>query len=474
MMDQLQARALGCYGAATVQTPHLDALAASGTLFERFFVTQALCVPSRCSLFTGRYVHAHRHRNNMSFLRPDEQHLGSLLRAAGYRTGYSGKNHLLPRGRGEQDFDYWRGSDNQEEGAAWRESASRTGLDPTPPAGTPDDPWPTAFYVGSTSAPAAEHADARRTDAALAFLDQVAAAPDGRPFALIASYSGPHTPFAAPSEFYGRHPRGAVPIPPAPPGVMEGKPAHIAAYRRFYRYDEMTDDDRREIIGTYHDFVTFLDAEVGRLLRRLDAPGLRRDTLIVFTADHGEFAGELGLFEKHAPSFYDCLVHVPLIVSWPGAIPAGARRADLAEQVDVLPTILEYCGVEVPGDVQGLSARRVVAGEAPGQKDAVFAESCAPAQPHRRRFSYGGRTGTIYWYRTQFTKDLPVEGPGKMIRTADWKLCRRPSGMDELYDLRADPLEHTNLAGRAEYRDVQQELEGRLFAWMVRSEDPRD
>lgn len=529
MMDQLQARALGCYGNPVAQTPHLDELASSGTLFERFFVTQPLCVPSRCSLFTGRYVHSHRHRNNSSFLREGEVHLGTALRQAGYYTGYAGKNHLLPRGRGERDFDYWCGSQNQEEEAAWRQSAQRTDVDPTPPPSTKEDPWPTAFYVGQAKMPASRHLDALRTDDALAFLDRVAAArtPPGRavwgteaggpghsgagarqpsgeakPFALVVSYSGPHTPFAAPAPFYGRHKRSEVPVPPAPPAAVEGKPPHMAAYRRFYRYDQMRREDVQEIVGTYLDFVSFLDAEVGRLLARLDEHGLREDTLVVFTADHGEFAGELGLFEKNAASFYDCLVHVPFIVSWPGSarhagqaesagtsggetslsapaaiakkiIPTGARRADLMEQVDVLPTMLGYCGVPVPEAAQGLDYAPVVNGAA-GPRDAVFAEACAPAEPHRKRERVGGRTGTIYWYRTLATRGLLAEGPGKMVRTADWKLCWRPNGLNELYSLRDDPLEHTNLAGRGEHAGVQHELEQRIFAWMVRSEDPSE
>lgn len=475
MMDQLQARALGCYGNPVCQTPYLDGLAASGTLMERFFVTQALCVPSRCSLFTGRYVHAHRHRGNMSFLRENEEHLGTALRAAGYHTGYSGKNHLLPRGRGDRDFDFWRGSANQEEDAAWRESAARTDVDPNPPQGTPDDPWPTAFYVGQSSAPAAEHTDARRTDAALEFLEEVGSRRDReRPFALVVSYSGPHTPFAAPPGYYGRHRRPAIPTPKAPPSAVQGKPPHIAAFRRFYRYDEMRPEDVQEIVATYYDFIGFLDAEVGRLLAKLDEHGLREHTLIVFTADHGEFAGELGLFEKHAPSFYDCLVHVPFIVSLPGVVPSGARRSDLMEQVDALPTALGYLGVPVPEGAQGVDYRGVLGGDASGPRDAVFAECCAPAEPHRRRGRIGGRTGTIYWYRNRAVKGLQPEGPGKMVRTQDWKLCWRPNGLNELYDLRRDPLEHTNLAGRGAYQGVQRDLQDRLLAWMVGSEDPRE
>ena len=149
MMDQLQARALGCYGNPVVQSPHLDALAASGVLFERYFVQQALCVPSRCSLFTGRYVHAHRHFHNDSLLRPDESHLGTLLRGAGYFTGYAGKNHLLPEGRGERDFDYWRGSANEQE-ARLRAPRKDVPVPPDPPAPTLEQPWPTSFYVGRT------------------------------------------------------------------------------------------------------------------------------------------------------------------------------------------------------------------------------------------------------------------------------------------------------------------------------------
>jgi arylsulfatase A-like enzyme len=128
----------------------------------------------------------------------------------------------------------------------------------------------------------------------------------------------------------------------------------------------------------------------------------------------------------------------------------------------------------VPEAAQGLDYGSVMTGRARGPKEAVFAECCAPAEPHRRRERVGGRTGTIYWYRTQATKGLQPEGPGKMVRTGDWKLCWRPNGLNELYDLRHDPHEHTNLAGRPEHQAVQRELEERIFAWMVRSEDPRE
>ena len=468
MMDQLQARALGYYGNPVVQTPHLDAVAASGVLFERFFVQQALCVPSRCSLFTGRYIHAHRHRGNDSLLRPDEPHLGSLLRAAGYRTGYSGKNHLLPDERGPEDFDFWRGWPN-EQMVRLRELRRDDEVPPDPPTPTPERPWPTAFYVGRGRVPTAEDRDALATDAALEFIDQAANAPmsdaaGDRPFALVVSYRGPHTPFAAPPEFYGRHRREDVPLPPAPPGCVEGKPPWVAAFRRFYRYDEMAPTDVREIVATYYDYIAFLDHEVGRLLRRLDEHGLRERTLVVFTADHGEFAGELGLFEKHAFDFYDCLLHAPLIVSWPGVIPANGRRHDLMEEIDVVPTVLDFCGISAPRGVQGQSFRRVAENGQVGPRDAVFAEACGPAG--------NVPAGSIHWYRLRAIADLPQTWPGVMVRTDDWKLCWRPNGLHELYDLRADPLEHTNLAGQPGHRETQHALEQRLLRWKVESEDP--
>jgi arylsulfatase len=461
MMDQLQASALGCYGNSVVQTPHLDALAASGVLFERYFVQQALCVPSRCSLFTGRYIHAHGHRNNDSMLRRGERHLGSQLRAAGYFTGYAGKNHFLPDDRGEEEFDVWRGSPNV---ARLRDPRPTAETLTGPPAPTPGNPWPTAFYRGRGTAPAAQDIDARATDAALQFLDQAAGPLPERdeprpPFALVASFRGPHPPYGAPPEYYGRHRREDVAVPPAPPESIAGKPPWVAAFRRFNRYDEMTPADVQEIVGSYYDYITFLDDLVGRLLTRLDAHGVRQNTLIVFTADHGDSGGQFGYFEKHPFDFYDCLLHVPFLVSWPGVIPAGERRADLMEEVDVVPTVLDYCGAPVPENVQGRSYRGVAQGAEAGPRDAVFAEAHGPQG--------SVPAGSPYWYRRQAIADLPAPWPGAMVRTDDWKLCWRSSGLHELYDLRRDPHEHTNLAGRPEHKETQDALEQRLLTWLL-------
>jgi arylsulfatase len=317
--------------------------------------------------------------------------------------------------------------------------------------------------------PAAQDRDALATDAALEILDQVAAQgkdESRRPFALTVSWRAPHTPYGAPPEYYGRHRREDVAVPPAPLSSIEGKPPWVGAFRRFYRYDEMAPEDVRESIASYYDLIAFMDDQVGRVLRRLDEHGLRRNTLIVFTADHGDFGGQFGLFEKHAFDFYDCLLHVPFLISLPGVIPAGERRSDLIEEVDALPTVLDYCAVPVPRGVQGRSYRAVAQGEAAGPRDAVFAEAYGP--------SGNVDPGTIYWYRRRAIAHLPSTSPGAMVRTGEWKLCWRPNGLNELYHLSTDPLEHTNLADRPEHQATRLGLEHRLLAWLLESVDPRE
>ncbi|HEU5316056.1 MAG TPA: sulfatase/phosphatase domain-containing protein, partial [Chloroflexota bacterium] len=132
---------------------------------------------------------------------------------------------------------------------------------------------------------------------------------------------------------------------------------------------------------------------------------------------------------------------------------------------DVVPTLLDYCGVAVPPDVQGQTFRGAAQGDRAGPRDAVFAEAYGPS-------GYVD-PGTIYWYRRRAIEHLPSTSPGAMVRTGEWKLCWRPNGLHELYHLTTDPYEQTNVVERPEHQAVRRELEQRLLAWLLESTDPR-
>jgi arylsulfatase len=222
----------------------------------------------------------------------------------------------------------------------------------------------------------------------------------------------------------------------------------------------------RRYVAVYSAMITHVDEQIGRILDRIDSLGLVRDTIVLFTSDHGEFRGEHGMVEKDL-LLYDCLLRVPCMIRWTGEI--ERRRSDaLAEQIDLYPTLAELAGVPLPKGIQGRSLAALLRGDAIAHRTEVHAEVCQPDARNPFPDYESFRSG---WDRA------PFNVPGdhlKMIRTREHKYVWSPEGDRELYDLIADPGERTNLAGREELRGLERELEHRLFEWVVRTEDVRD
>jgi len=234
--------------------------------------------------------------------------------------------------------------------------------------------------------------------------------------------------------------------------------------------DDASDDERRGLVATYHAMVRFVDAGVERILDTLERTGLARRSVVVFCSDHGDFAGEHGMTRKGG-AFYDCLVRVPLIVAWPGRLPAGAVDDSPVSLVDLVPTLLRLQGLEVPAAMQGQPFPTVT--DAP-PRDATFAEYGAggpfctradlAALPQPRGLE--AAKATLRWRE--------AEGRRKMIRTRRHKLITDPMGdRDELYDLETDPHEMRNLAREEGQEALLADLRARLFAWAVMTEDAR-
>jgi choline-sulfatase len=458
-LDESNVSALHLYGASADTTPRLDALARDGVVFDRAFCTFPKCTPSRAALLSGRYPHTGGHRTIPGFeLGADEDSLAKRLRAAGYRTAMAGKNHtVVPEGIAEH-FDVRpepRGQD-----VPWDRRPEET-----------DDVLFRAFYRGDFSDIPGTR-DHVTTDAALAFLTESADAP----FFLLVNYNNPHPPYTDIEPFASRIPLESIVVPPRE-SLADAEPV-IRAHREVYDLESLDDDAWRRIIRAYWSQVAFVDAEIGRVLDRLDELGLRDDTLVIVTADHGDFAGEHGCVEKWDTVFFDCLVRVPLLMRGPGVGESGRRIGTLTDNVDIVPTVLEICGQEVPADLHGRSLAPVLADASAPHKPYVFAEGgveddaltrMAPLDDptqRKRHPNYPWKQLVMLAYPWTMRK-------ARMIRGERWKLVYRVDGVKELYDLDADPGEMRNLTADPAHAAIAAELLEQLLAWSIRTEPDR-
>ena len=241
--------------------------------------------------------------------------------------------------------------------------------------------------------------------------------------------------------------------------------------RALYRMLGVAEDDPQDLYGlmsVYFGMVRFIDDALGQILDSLEAFDLRKNTIVVFCSDHGDFMGEHRMQCKGGV-FYDCLTRVPLIVSWPGRLPEGRRDDSMASLIDVVPTLLQLQGLERPQAMQGRPLPTVT--DAP-PREAAFSEYGAGGAPFgladlaKLPQPYGRQTllKTLRWRE--------AEGRRKMVRTQRWKYVHDPMGdLDELYDLVNDPWELENVAARAEHQAVMADLRLRLADWSIQTED---
>ncbi len=412
MADQLSPAFLRAYGHKLVRTPHIDALAAGGVVFENAYCASPLCSPSRASFMAGLAPSRTRVYDNAAEFAADIPTFAHHLRRLGYRTVLSGKMHFC--------------GPDQMHGF---ESRLTTDIYPADFGWTPDWDHPEArpsWYHNMSSVTQAGLAV--RTNQ-LDFDDEVVFASereiydrarglDKRPLLLVASLTHPHDPYAITREYFDLYAQEDIdmPGPPIPPHELD---PHSQRLRHVCAMDAstLTETQIRTARRAYYGEISYVDRNVGRLLKALGDGGLRDDTVVIVLADHGEMLGDKGLWYKM--SFFENSARVPLIVNAPGRF-APRRVAAAASLMDVTPTLVDIAGGDASAiDTDGRSLRpHLEGGSAP---DETFAEYLAE--------------GAI--------------APIVMIRRGPWKFIHSPADPDQLYDLSHDPGERANLATRA-------------------------
>jgi choline-sulfatase len=414
MADQLAAAHLPAYGNAVVQAPRLSALANEGVVFERPYCASPLCAPSRFALLTGRRPSSIGAYDNAAELPAATPTIAHVLRAAGYETTLAGKMHFVGPDQ-LHGFEERLTTDVYPSGFDW----------------TPDWTLPEGerleWYHNTTSLLSATVAEAAlQTDyddevcfRAVQKIRDLSLGPRERPFFLAVSFTNPHDPWEMRQRYWDLYEESAIGLPAVDVLPRAEADAHSLRLRDMIGLDRrpLSEQEVRRARHGYYAAVSYLDERVGEVLDALGATGLDRDTLVVFTADHGELLGERGLWYKM--SFLEGSARVPLIVRGPGL--AARRIEGPVSQLDLAPTLAEWAGADSRGaEFEGTSLAEVLAGTSAGPAE-VLGEYLAEG----------------------------VQAPAVMIRRGAHKYVRCPGDPDLLYDLDADPLELRNLADDA-------------------------
>jgi len=457
MPDEMRWESAGCYGHPLIETPHLDRLADEGTRFDACYAQHPVCSPSRCSMLTGWYPHVSGHRTLWHLLRPHEPNLFRYLTAAGYDVRWYGKNDLLAT-------ESFPGSVAEAVAAGKPNVGPRVATDP-------EDPLYDSFLARPFPGGAWETGDAASVKRGIEFLR---GRPE-KPFVLFLPLTLPHPEYSAPQPWHDMYAPEDVPAPRPPD--LDRKPMFHRLIRATRRLDRMTEADFRRIAAVHLGTISYMDFLLGGLLEALDEAKLTESTCVIFTSDHGDWAGEYGLVEKWPSALDDTIVRVPLVIRAPGG--AGGHVVDSpVELFDVMATAMELAGVEAGHTHFARSLLPQLRG-APGEAErAAFAEGgYDPHEPHcfegRQVGIQAGRGAENIYYQKGRLQQTHPESVCRsvMIRTAGHKLIYRTADVCELYDVAADPRELNNLYGRPEAADVQRELESRLLEFTVRTAD---
>jgi uncharacterized sulfatase len=419
--------ALGCYGNKECRTPHMDRLAREGARFTHAFTATPVCSPSRASFLTGRYG---TEVGITDYIAPNESEAGvglpakfptwpAALQKHGYQTGLIGKWHL----GGKPEFHPTK--------HGFHHFAGFLGGGTTPMNPTYEKDGKTQPIAGSEPEVAVNEA--------ITFIEKNQA----RPFALCLHFRAPHLP-------YGPVPKEDADVfKDLDPTIPDFPGLDVAKTKQWHR--------------DYYASIHSVDRNLGRLLARLDELKLAKNTIVLFTSDHGYNIGQHGIHTKgngfsitggvngpKRPNMWDTSIKVPLLVRWPGVVKPGTEVHEVVSNIDTYASVLSMLGVPLPKDVK----------------------------QHGLDFSTLLRGGDGVWPRQALFGQYNLHNNGlaymRMIRTAKWKLVRHHHAnlLDELYDLKNDPGETRNLANNVKFADVREQLQKQLTEWQQAIDDP--
>ncbi len=423
MSDEHAPMFSGPYGHPFVQTPHMDRLAEEGVTFTNAYCNSPLCMPSRMSFMTGRYIHNIGAWDNAAPLRPDAVTWAHLLCDVSYDVVLSGKQHF-----GGMDQLHGFREQLARDLHAERQHGLTDWENGTPPAARP---WQGLAQARPGRTEEIEVDDLAETEA-LKYLRNPAR--KEQPWALNVSFIAPHFPLVVPQRFWDLYPLDKIDLPDIPAGHLENQHPVYQRMRSMFGCVDFPEDLVRRARAGYYGLITYLDEKIGKLLQTVEETGQLENTVIIYTSDHGEMNGEHGMWRKS--NFYEASARVPLQIMFPDKMSAGKRVAEVVSLVDLTATLVDIAGGHFLSQFDGDSLIPLIAGNVDDWKDFAFSEYLAHG----------------------------VQRPMAMLRKGQYKYNYSLGDLPELYDINEDPGEFHNLANEPMYQGICSEFEMQLLA----------
>lgn len=431
MADDLNT-ALSGFGHKQCKTPNLDRLAERGVKFENMHCQYPVCGASRASIMSGLYPYSNLTLGNEGSLRGSMPHVVTLsqtFRNNGYYAARVSKIYHM-----RIPFEIIDGTAESDDPFSWDEAINIKAPEQNAPGEltnwSPKDNGSQTFAGVVASGGDSEHADGMAADRAIEILDRV----KDKPFFLAVGFVRPHVPLVAPKKYFDQYDRAAMEAPIVPEDDLDDVPGIIRDYKRNSTTYGVAPELQKGLLQAYYASVSYMDAQVGRVLDALKDKGLADNTIVVFTSDHGYLLGHHHKYQKQ--HLFEEATRVPFIISVPWLKDQHGRgTTKITELVDLYPTLAELAGVPAPDTLHGTSLKP------------LLVDTEAASWKKERAFTIS-RSG------------------GESIRTADWRFTQWGFGEKglELYDLKNDPGEFTNQAGNPEYVSVVKMLREQLIA----------
>ena len=409
MTDQHSMRVLGSYGNQIIKTPNLDKLANEGVVFKSNYSQNPICLPSRASLVTGKMPSSLGIFGNDGIL-SEKTTMATVFKAQGYEVAWLGKEHW-----GATNAEVGFGNLNDEAHEAFKEKYRplnnlRKNIGRLPQNAS-------AYKLSEN-----EDYEALVTDHAIKFLENNTT----KTFFLGVSFKKPHFPFMCHQKYFDLY-KDIVDMPEVTPDMIEALSINEKKTIEKYKLDEMSSAEIKHARAMYYGMVTYIDEQFGRVLEKLNELGLRENTIIVYTSDHGEMAGEHGLWYKN--SFLEASVAAPLIFSYPKTLPVNKKINASSMLLDIFPTLCDLSDIGQPNDLEG--------------------KSLLPLMNGIENADNSDRVAYSEMYRSS---------TGIMVRKGKWKYIRYNSEKEYLYDIDTDPREINNLINSTQHQVIIREL----------------
>ncbi|NLK09209.1 MAG: sulfatase [Firmicutes bacterium] len=471
MADDHAAHAMSCYGSEINETPNLDRIADEGMVLENCFCVNSICAPSRAAILTGKHGHLNGIKTLSDRFDGRQQTFPKILQAAGYQTAIVGKWHLGEGGHSSPTgFDYWN---------------------VLPGQGDYVDP---VMIKNGEEVQYKGYVTDIITDLSLKWLQE---RDPQQPFMLLCHHKSPHRPWIPSKAHASMYSDTDIPLPKTfnddysnrsqaakearmriecdfnyidlklepptgvsewtsivPPEDLDGfslKPAESDEAVTFSSHRELKEWMYQRYIKDYLRCIASIDDNVGRILNFLDTAGLAENTIVIYTSDQGFFLGDHGWYDKRF--MYEESLRMPFVVRYPKEIEAGSRHNAMALNLDFASSFLDYAGLEIPEDMQGVSLRPIFRGETPADwRTSMYYRYWMHLAHHYVAAHYGMRTER-YKLIHYYGEALGTAGSIDESKEPEW----------ELFDLHADPDEMKNLYHDPVYKDLVQELKTELY-----------